>query len=80
MNVENLISLLQKCDPTAQVEIRPIEGGKRIEFVEYQWTVNTVLLLPQEPNWREDEEADGIEITFIKQECRFAEITWKDKK
>lgn len=78
MTVKKLIALLQKCNPQAQVFFWEGKLNSKVDFVEHQLTSNSVLLLDNEPNWKKDGEADGVEIVVSKHELRFAETTWKD--
>lgn len=82
MTVAKLISLLQKCNPNAQVSAfignDSDSGNFVVEFVEHQLTANSVLLLTEEPDWKQAEKDDGVNITLLKRETFFAETTWKD--
>lgn len=78
MTVEELISLLQKCNPKAHVLMFRDRRNCILEFVEHQLTTNSVLFLGDEPDWKEEEEADCIKITVLNHEPGFAEITWED--
>lgn len=78
MTVNKLIALLQKCNPQAQVRLLENELISEVDFVEHQLTANSVLLLTEEPDWKQAEKDDGVNITLLKRETFFAETTWKD--
>lgn len=78
MIVEKLIAFLQRCNPRAEVLLLQDELTSEVDFVEHQLTSNSVLLLTEEPNWKQSGEDDDIEITLVKRETFFAETTWKD--
>ena len=81
MVVADLISILKKCDPSAEVSFCYGDSGRidTAEFVEFDTTSNKVFLYEDEPGWGVDSSLDtSFEVNIVTSiNKRFAETTYK---